>query len=262
MASQRSWRSAARKLGLKGTSTGVIRTLKRHSVRLGLDTSHFTGSRSWTDVDLRAAVTGASTWSDVIRALDVSDTADARARAKGRALRLGLDVTHLRRPAAATAPSVGASDLGNLRNAAPTIFAAWLALHGCAVSVPLEPQEYDLLVTFPAGVQRLQVKTTTYRGADGKWQVGIGRHPYAYEKNAGKIAHDPETIDAFAIVRGDGLLYLIPVAAVAGRTGLVLDAYERYVVGSAASLLFDLDPAVVAEQVARITTGADQLEHA
>jgi hypothetical protein len=238
--SQRSWRAVARELGLKGTSAGVIRTLKRHAVRLGLDTSHFIGSRSWTDADLRTAIAAAATWADVIRDLGVSDTADARARAKSRALRLGLDVSHLRAIPVPPRFSAGAADPRNLRDAAPAIVAAWFALRGCAVSVPLEPQDYDLLVALPTGVQRIQVKTTTYRGSDGKWQVGIGRHPYAYEKEVGKIAYDPESIEAFAIVRGDGLLYLIPIAAVAGRSGLVLDAYERYLVGSAASLLSEV----------------------
>lgn len=237
VASQRSWRAVARDLGLKGTSAGVIRTLKRHSGRLGLDSSHFIGSRTWTDAELRAAVANAASWSDVICALGLSDTADTRARTKGRAIRLGLDTTHLRRAPPEPPLSLGPADLGNLRDAAPAIAATWFALRGCPVAVPLEPQEYDLLVTFPTGVQRVQVKTTTYRGTDGKWQVGIGRHPYSFEKDAGKVAYDPDSIDAFVIVRGDGLLYLIPMAAVAGKVGLILDAYDQYVVGSAESLV-------------------------
>ncbi|HEY0689761.1 MAG TPA: hypothetical protein VGD71_12050 [Kribbella sp.] len=32
-----SWRAVARALGLKGTSAGVIRTVKRHAKRLGLE---------------------------------------------------------------------------------------------------------------------------------------------------------------------------------------------------------------------------------
>lgn len=96
------------------------------------------------------------------------------------------------------------------------------------------------MVTFPAGVQRLQVKSTTYRGADGKWQVGIGRHPYSSERGEGKVPYDPDSIDAFVIVNGEGLIYLIPVAAVVGRVGLVLDAYQNYIVGSATSLLSDV----------------------
>jgi hypothetical protein len=33
-----------RKLGLNATSAGAIRFIKRHVIRLELDTSHFTGS--------------------------------------------------------------------------------------------------------------------------------------------------------------------------------------------------------------------------
>ena len=105
------------------------------------------------------------------------------------------------------------------------------------MAVPLEPQEYDLLVTFPSGVRRLQVKSTTYRGVDGRWQVGIGRHPCAYERNASKVAYDPDLIDIFAVVNGDGDIYLIPIGSVAGKVSLVLDAYQPCRVGSAASLL-------------------------
>lgn len=242
VSSQRSWRSVARELGLKGTSSGVIRGLKRRAEILGLDSSHFVGSRTWSDADLRVAIAAANTWSDVLRAIDVSDTAEARARVKGRTTRLGIDTAHLQKAPAPVPPSIDAPALTNLRDAAPTIAAAWFALRGCAVAIPLEPQEYDLLVTFRTGVQRLQVKSTTYRGADGKWQVGIGRHPYSFETQACKVPYDPDSIDGFVIVNGDGLIYLIPTAAVAGQVALTLDAYQRYAVGSASSLLSHADP--------------------
>lgn len=244
VSSQRSWRSVAKELGLRGNSSGVIRGLKRRADQLGLDWSHFIGNRTWSDADLRNAVEQASTWSDVLRAIDVSDTADARARIKGRAGRLGIDTSHLRKASGPARLCVGAPATGNLRDAAPTIAAAWFALRGCAVAVPLEPQEYDLLVTLPSGIQRLQVKSTTYRGANGKWQVGIGRHPYSFETGTGKVPYDPDSIDGFVIVNGDGLIYLVPIAAVAGQVGLILDSYERYLVGSAVSLLSDADPVI------------------
>ncbi|MFG1814163.1 hypothetical protein ACGFIF_10390 [Kribbella sp. NPDC049174] len=91
-----SWRAVARALGLKGTSAGVIRTVKRHAARLELDTSHFTGQRRWSDQLLREAVPASSCWADVLAGLGVIDNGENRVRVKGHAIRLGLDCTHLK----------------------------------------------------------------------------------------------------------------------------------------------------------------------
>ncbi|MDX6283024.1 MAG: endonuclease, partial [Kribbellaceae bacterium] len=37
---------------------------------------------------------------------------------------------------------------------------AWFAMRGCAVALPVEPQLYDLLVTTPDGIQRVQIKSS------------------------------------------------------------------------------------------------------
>ena len=47
----------------------------------------------------------------------------------------------------------------------------------------------------------------------------------------------PSDVDLFAILTGDGDLYLIPIEAVAGYTAIYLSAYADYRVGSVASLL-------------------------
>jgi hypothetical protein len=44
------------------------------------------------------------------------------------------------------------------------------------VAIPLEPAVYDLLVSTPEGIKRVQVKTTTWFGKDG-WTVMVGRRP-------------------------------------------------------------------------------------
>ena len=97
---QSSWRAVARSLGLRGTSAGTIRALKRRAGELELDTSHFTGQRTWSDRQLRDAIAASSTWSDVIRVLGLSDRGDIRIRLKGKALRLGVDASHLAVPTA------------------------------------------------------------------------------------------------------------------------------------------------------------------
>jgi hypothetical protein len=43
--------------------------------------------------------------------------------------------------------------------------------------------------------------------------------------------------DLFFVVDGDMVLYLIPVAAVAGKATLTLRGYRRFIVGDASSLL-------------------------
>src|SRR5580700_7881502 len=90
------WRDVMRALGLRDNSAGAIRIMKRHAVRLGLDTSHFRGKRTWSDAQLRRAVIDAESWDELLTALDVApDDLDGRTRAKAQAVRLGLDLSHL-----------------------------------------------------------------------------------------------------------------------------------------------------------------------
>ena len=129
-----SWRAVARALGLKGTSAGVVRTIKRHAGRLELDTSHFTGQRRWSDTQLRQVMLGATCWADVLTGLGVVDNAENRVRAKGHSARLGLDCTHLKTPQAAS-PAGEVFDQPfrpeMLRYAASAVAMAWFSLRGC-----------------------------------------------------------------------------------------------------------------------------------
>ncbi|MET7280886.1 group I intron-associated PD-(D/E)XK endonuclease [Kribbella sp. NPDC005582] len=189
---------------------------------------------------MRQAVPSASCWADVLQALDITDDRSSRTRIKGHAVRLGLNFTHF------TAPREPASDaelfneparLEALRYAASSVAMAWFTLRGCAVALPIEPQEYDLLVTTSKGVQRVQVKTCAARNSKGYWGVGIGRRPYMLDKSASKMPYDPDTIDLFFILLGDGSIYLIPSSVVAGRKSISAESYAPYRVGDASSLL-------------------------
>jgi hypothetical protein len=235
-----SWRAVARALGLKGTSAGVIRTLKRHAVRLALETSHFTGQRRWSDRQLREAVTGATCWAEVLVALGTVDNAEYRVRVKAHAVRLGLDCTHLKPPNLLSTSGEAFAEpvrLEMLRVAAPAVAMAWFGLRGCAVAIPIEPQEYDLLVTSEKGVQRVQVKSCALRDGKGRWSVGVGRRPYVLDKSAGKMPYDPDSLDLFFIVLGDGSIYVIPSSVLAGRVRIYADSYAPYRVGDASSLM-------------------------
>jgi hypothetical protein len=88
----------------------------------------------------------------------------------------------------------------------------------------------------PEGLRRVQVKTTTSTGRNG-WQVTVSRRPYSPGNLAPRVAYDPDVIDYFFIIDGDLNLYLIPSKVIAGRIGILLRAYNKYIVGNASGLL-------------------------
>jgi hypothetical protein len=63
------WRDVMRALGLPADSAGAIRVMKRQVSRLGLDTAHFRGKRSWSDAQLRHAVIDAQSWDELLTML-------------------------------------------------------------------------------------------------------------------------------------------------------------------------------------------------
>lgn len=99
-------------------------------------------------------------------------------------------------------------------------------------------------MSLPAGIRRVQVKTTTCLTKDG-WLVQVGRRPYSAGNKDAAIPYDPDEIDMFFVVDGDLTMYVIPMLAVAGRRRILLRAYKKYIVGNAAGL------GVAARQVAQ-----------
>jgi len=152
-------------------------------------------------------------------------------------MRLRLDLRHLE---SSTANSPGLTDvkpdLRYLRDAATSIAASWFSLCGFNAAIPLEPAVYDLLVSMPTGIKRVQVKTTTCFSKDG-WTVVVGRRPYSIGNRERLVPYDPELIDWFFIVDGDLTIYLIPALVIAGRVNILLHSYTKYIVGSAAGLM-------------------------
>jgi hypothetical protein len=238
VAVSRSWRGVMLNLGLCVTSAGSIRVVKRRVALLGLDTSHFTGQRKWSDVALRRAATQAQSWNELFSAIGVkSNSGDERTRVKAHAIRLGLDLSHLAgQPRETCSPPIPKPALKNLREAATSLGAAWFSLCGFKTAIPIEPAVYDLLVSMPDGIKRIQVKTTTYNSKSG-WLIQVGRRPYSIGNNARLVPYDPELIDLFFIVDGDLSLYLIPSKVIAGRVGILLRTYTKYIVGNAAGLM-------------------------
>jgi len=166
-----------------------------------------------------------------------SNSGDERIRVRAHALRLGLDLSHLADQPQETPGQLSAQPtLRNLREAATSLAATWFSLCGFNPVIPVEPTVYDLLVSMPDGIKRVQVKTTTYNSKNG-WMIQVGRRPYSIGNNARLVPYDPELIDLFFIVDGDLSLYLIPSKVIAGRVGLLLRTYSRYIVGNAAGLM-------------------------
>jgi hypothetical protein len=238
VAASRSWRGVLRKLGLCATSPGSIRIVKRRVVLLALDTSHFSGQRTWSDAALKRAVAQAYSWNELLDAIGIkSKSGDERTRVKAHALRLGLDSSHLSdRSKDSCSQPVPEPGLRNLRGAATSLAACWFSLCGFGAAIPIEPTIYDLLVSTPTGIKRVQVKTTTYKGKGG-WQVGVGRRPYSIGNREPLVPYDPELIDWFFIVDGELNIYLIPSQVIGGRVGILLRTYRKYIVGSAAGLM-------------------------
>ncbi len=232
------WRDVMRTLGLSASSAGAIRIVRRHVDRLGLDTSHFRGKRTWSDAQLRRAVIDAHTWDELLESLGLAPgSGNGRITVKAHAMRLGLDLTHLEDPIKNSAtPAEAKPDLKHLRDAATSIAASWFSLCGFNSAIPLEPTLYDLLVSMPEGIKRVQVKTTTCNSKDG-WMVTVGRRPYSVGNRERLIPYDPELIDWFFIVDGDLTIYLIPSRVIAGRVRILLRTYTKYIVGSAAGFM-------------------------
>lgn len=238
VARSRSWRGVMRELGLRATSAGSIRSVKRHAARLGLDSSHFTGQRTWSDTDLKRVASYARSWHELVSELGLmSANGDDRARIKAHAVRLGLDLTRLTVPEAREDARCEAKPhIRHLRDAAPSLAATWFLIRGYNAAFPIEPTVYDLLVSMDGGIKRVQVKTTTFKSKDG-WQIAVSRRPYSVGNRTPRTPYDPDVIDLFFIVDGDLTMYLIPSRVIAGRISILLRTYTQYIVGNAAGLM-------------------------
>jgi len=245
------WRSVMLLLGFgeRAQSSSAIRIVHRRADELNLDCSHFRGRRRWSDAQLRQAVVECRSWEEVLSRLGLSTkSGNAQPHIKSHTVRLGLETSHLNRLShhgrLPSEPPARVTDLKAqlkyLRVAAGTLAATWFALRGCAVSLPIEPTRYDLLVHTPEGIRRVQVKTTTRNSKDG-WTASVGHHPDTHSKKGHRLAYDPDEIDLFFIVDGDMTMYLIPSRAIAGRIAILLRTYRKYIVGNARGLLGDVE---------------------
>lgn len=242
-----SWADMLRTFGFKPSSTKPRRQLQREVHRFGIDTSHFAGKRTWTDRQLVEAMRTAGTWADLCQELHLSGKSGHYESIIAAAKRLGLSLENLQ-----VGPKAGRDAIGfdlpsgplpdRLSAAAPSIAAAWFLLCGLAVSMPSEPEAYDLVIDMPDGLKRVQVKSASTRDGRGSWVGLVGHRPDGPPKAADLVAYDADDVDLFFVVDGDMLLYLIPLSAIGDRTALSLRNYREFIVGDASSLLDSRDP--------------------
>lgn len=221
IAESRSWRGVLRGLGLQATSAGSLRAARRRADAAGLDYSHFTGQRRWSDDDLAGAIGESRSWTGVMARLGLANGGYTSSALRAHAARLGVDCTHLVRPPRVLPRRFAeASDANLLRSAAPGLAVAWFQLRGFAVSWPLEPARYDLLAECRGVVSRVQVKTTVATGSTR------GTVSLSASRRTGRDTYGHEEIDLFFVVDRNLDAYLIPIDLVAGRYSIVLSAYE------------------------------------
>jgi PD-(D/E)XK endonuclease len=243
-----SWASVARQLGLPACGSTTKR-LRRHALRLNLDASHlrvrtevqpqFSPERgnpkhlTFSPEVAQEVIRESRSWAQVADKLGISKSRVYR-QFKYAAQAAGLDLSSLSGQGwssvpvdALPVPFTKQFDPEQLHRMGTAVATAWYAGRGYVVSVPTEPTCYDLVVESDDGLQRVQVKTS--RGTQVgimKTQYGLGASP-----STGKYGQRPyraDEIDFFFIFTATGAMYLIPIAAVAGRSVLSLARYRRY----------------------------------
>lgn len=213
VAASHSWRGVLRELGMKGLHTA---TARRRAARLGLDTSHFTGQRPWSNQQLEDAVSSSSSWNEVCTKL----LTDPRT-AKRHATSLGLKVAHLERR---NVPSVEGNLIpcdANWQRAAAHWAVAWFYAIGGSGAVVSEQEPFDLYACLPGDrvPQRVQIKTSNHRVKPGRW--GFNLTVKAHKPGGGQtlVAYDPKSVDLFFLVAVSGDAWLVPSARLASQTG-------------------------------------------
>ena len=109
--------------------------------------------------------------------------------------------------------------------------AFWFGARGATVFMPFfhNPRDFDFIVDWGEGVQRIQVKTST-QFRNGRWDVSVctrgGNRSWS-----GLVKHlDPSQYEYLFVVVADGRQWLIPSAEVEGGSHVCLGGpkYEKY----------------------------------
>jgi hypothetical protein len=195
---------------------------------------HVPNRRTYTDDQLRAAVTSSTTWSSVMIALGKKSGSGTQA-VKAVAGKLGLSTSHFAyarnfKPVEGVEVPFSRAVKGGGQSGL-NIAARWFLDRGYLVSVPLEQAPYDLVTESDDGLKRVQVKTTRQLQSNGRYAVSVARSVYdrTIRPNANgarkRVPYCGEEVD-FLFIITPASSYLIPIAILCDRTSIVLD--EKY----------------------------------
>ena len=227
--SSKSWRGVMRQLGYVTTNGRLATKLRLQAEALKFDSSHFgkaggSRPRSWPLAQIEAAVRDSASWSEVAGRLGLSPgSGEAISRVSSYAARLGLDHRHFssyKTAGGESLPFEAQPDPSTLRRAAISMATAWFTRRGYGVSLPIEPQPYDLIVDADSILYRVQVKTATRRDAkSGQYCCAIGRRP---ARDGVNVPYNPAEVDYFFIIDGDENFYIVPLADIGGRISVTV----------------------------------------
>lgn len=207
----RSWRHVLRESGSTTTSTSGVR---RRATLLGLDVSHFTGQRRWSDAELWEALSSVTSWTEA--AIKLGTPA---AVLKRHAMRSGAPYEHLDRRTVSQAGQPLTANSKNLRVAGEALATAWLQLAGCAVAQVPGAEPFDLLAVLPDGgnAVKIQVKTTTCRAASGSPNFQLRTKNYDSPTTRTRLPYSEGDVDFFFLIAGRDDMWLVPHARVLGQ---------------------------------------------
>lgn len=196
-------------------------------------------TRTFTDEELSLAISKSRSWRNVLINMGRPGSGST-ASIRKRATELGIKTDHLdgwkggnRYPQVMPQP-VEISSQGILDESAVGIAIAYFMSHGATVSVPLSPTTYDLIADWGEGLKKIQVKSGNCQRKGSPYSVKIVKTRYrkTAEGQPWKYVHspyEPEDLDLFFILLGDGTRYLIPFDAVSGQSVVSLPgAHSMY----------------------------------
>jgi hypothetical protein len=118
--------------------------------------------------------------------------------------------------------------------------ALWFAGRGASVFMPLfhTPRDYDLIVDWGEGPQKIQAKTSTCFRND-RWDITVCTRGGNQSWNGLVKLLDPTRYDYLFVVVEDGRRWLIPAEKVEGGAGISLGGpkYAQYEIDAGAPLL-------------------------
>ncbi len=99
----------------------------------------------------------------------------------------------------------------------------WLASQGAHVYVPVgHSPDVDLIADIGGRLLRVEVKTSSYRNENGRWEIGIATRG-GNQSWSGLVKHfEPDRCDYLFVLVGDGRRWLIPTEELECKTGLSL----------------------------------------